>query len=70
VSKDPVTDTGKRSKAGRLDLVRTPDDGYCSVVLEDEQLAHPDSALHTVFENGRILARTTLAECRARMALP
>lgn len=70
VSKDPVTDTGKRSKAGRLDLVRTPDHVYHSVVLDDHQLAHPDSVLHTVFENGHILERTTLAECRARMALP
>lgn len=70
VSKDPVTDPEKRSKAGRLDLVRTPDGAYRTVVLDDRQLAHPDSALHTVFENGRILERTTLAECRARMALP
>lgn len=70
VSKDPVTDPEKRSKAGRLDLVRTPDQVYRSVALDDDQLAHPDSVLHTVFENGHILERTTLADCRARMALP
>lgn len=68
VRKDPVTDKGKQSKAGRLDLIRT-NGTLKTVVLETEQLAHPDSVMNTVFENGEILYDTTFDECRARMAL-
>lgn len=60
VFKDPVTDSGKRSKAGRLSLVRR--DGRLTTV-EGEQ---PDCQLVTVFENGQILKRHTLAEVRER----
>lgn len=69
VRKDPITDSGKRSKAGRLDLIRLPDGSYKTVVLEHGQIFHPDSVMNTVFENGKILYHTTLDECRARMAL-
>ncbi|MEM9159249.1 MAG: nicotinate phosphoribosyltransferase, partial [Verrucomicrobiota bacterium] len=54
VRKDPVTDKGKQSKAGRLDLVQTPD-GYQTVALQADQVAHPDTVMNTVFDNGRIL---------------
>jgi nicotinamide phosphoribosyltransferase len=69
VRKNPVTDRGKMSKGGRLDLIRTPA-GYETVVLEPGQLAHTDSAMETVYENGRILRHTTFDECRSRIALP
>jgi nicotinamide phosphoribosyltransferase len=68
VFKDPITDQGKRSKSGRLDLIKT-EAGYETVKLPDNLSRHPDSVLETVFHNGNILYHTTLAECRARMAL-
>ena len=68
VRKDPVTDPGKSSKAGRLDLILR-DGEYETVALEDGQISHPDSVMNTVFENGEILFETTFDECRERMAL-
>ena len=69
VRKMPVTDVGKRSKCGRLDLIRT-DRGFETVALPEGQEAHPDTAMVTVFEHGIITHDTTFAECRARMELP
>lgn len=69
VRKNPVTDQGKRSKQGRLDLVRTAH-GFETVALPEGVEAHPDTAMVTVFENGIIAHDTTFAECRARMELP
>jgi nicotinamide phosphoribosyltransferase len=60
VFKDPVTDPAKRSKAGRLSLVRR--DGKLTTVAGELH----DSLLETVFENGKVLRRTTLDEVRAR----
>lgn len=68
VSKDPITDPGKRSKEGRLDLIRT-EDGFKTVALPDGMEEHPDSVLVTYFDQGDITYHTTLAECRERMAL-
>lgn len=65
VFKDPITDPGKKSKPGRLDLVKGGM-GYGSIVLESLKLSHPDTALVTVFENGKILKEHTLDEIRAR----
>lgn len=69
VSKDPITDPGKRSKSGRLDLIRMPDGSVKTVSLPFGMIEHPDSVMNTVFENGEILHHTTFAECRSRMAL-
>ena len=60
VSKDPVTDTGKRSKAGRLSLIE--ERGEYATVQGDLR----ESLLETVFENGEILKQTTFAEVRER----
>jgi|RhiMethySRZTD1v2_1073278.scaffolds.fasta_scaffold54241_2 nicotinamide phosphoribosyltransferase len=60
VFKDPVTDSGKRSKSGRLSLVRR--DGEYVTVQGDAQ----NNELKTVFENGEVLAETTLDQVRAR----
>lgn len=60
VFKDPVTDNGKRSKRGRLALVKR--DG----VLQTVPVGAKDDLLETVFENGVITKTTTLAECRER----
>jgi nicotinamide phosphoribosyltransferase len=68
VRKNPVTDSGKRSKAGRLDLIRSGN-GFATVALPEGREAHRDSAMVTVFDRGRITFDTTFEECRARMAL-
>ncbi len=63
VYKDPVTDHGKKSKAGRLKLVF--DNGaYKTVRLEDNNL--PDQ-LVTVFENGELLVDATFEDIRQRV---
>ncbi|MDQ8202346.1 nicotinate phosphoribosyltransferase [Pelagicoccus sp. SDUM812003] len=67
VRKDPVTDHGKRSKGGRLDLI-AENGRFQTIALEGDALAHPNSAMNTVFENGEILRRTTFEQCRERMA--
>lgn len=68
VFKDPVTDQGKRSKSGRLDLVKV-DGKFQTIKLLKEMTHRPPSELVTVYENGEIKYHTTFAECRARMAL-
>jgi nicotinamide phosphoribosyltransferase len=68
VFKDPVTDPGKKSKAGRLDLL-LDDDTYKTVRLDDGEIAAPDSQLVTVFENGKILKEYDLESVRARAVM-
>lgn len=58
VYKDPITDPGKKSKRGRLDLVFR--DGQFKTVSGDQG----DSVLHTVYENGKMGKTYTLAEVR------
>jgi len=65
VSKNPVTDRGKRSKEGRLDLIKTAD-GYRTVILPDGVDSHPDSVLVTYYDMGDITFHTTLKEVRGR----
>jgi nicotinamide phosphoribosyltransferase len=66
VYKDPITDTGKRSKRGRLGLVRSGDE--FKTVAERE--AYPDpfislDVLELVFENGKVVKKYTFDEVRA-----
>lgn len=65
VSKDPVTDPGKRSKAGRLKLVRTEHGGFTTV---DAGLDAQDQLVE-VFRNGEVLKTYNFDEVRARAAL-
>ena len=60
VSKDPITDGGKRSKKGHQALVRNQ-----SGRLETVRGPQPDDLLVPVFENGRVLRTQTLDEVRA-----
>jgi nicotinamide phosphoribosyltransferase len=60
VAKSPVTDAGKTSKSGNLDLVMT--EGRYQTVTGPRQ----DSVLVTVFEDGEIRRRWTFDEVRAR----
>ncbi|MGI9254368.1 MAG: nicotinate phosphoribosyltransferase [Thermomicrobiales bacterium] len=69
VAKTPVTDANKRSKEGRLKLVRTPDGGWETLSSID----HPDrfetahDELVTVFESGDLVQRWSLADIRERV---
>lgn len=65
VYKDPVTDHGKVSKAGRLDLTRDRAGNYQTVLAGDAEAA-PGSVMLTVFENGEVLQEHTMDEIRAR----
>lgn len=70
VFKDPITDPGKRSKAGRLDLVVTSSPegklSYGTVKLEDMRVAHDMSAMKTVWENGELLVEEDFETIRKR----
>jgi nicotinamide phosphoribosyltransferase len=68
VIKDPITDPGKKSKAGRLDLILENGE-YKTVALVKGQTHHPLSVMNVVFDHGDITYNTTFDECRARMAL-
>ena len=65
VYKDPITDSGKRSKKGRLGSLMV--DGVIATVSEEE--AGEDNLLQVVFENGKIVNETTFAEVRERAGL-
>jgi len=62
VCKTPVTDSGKRSKSGRLDLVKK-EGRYVTVQADQPPL---DSELVTVFEDGEIKKEWSFKEVRAR----
>ncbi len=63
VFKDPITDPGKRSKRGRLKLVRYADGNYASVA-QDALPEQPD-LLQEVFRDGKIVKSTTFDAVRA-----
>ena len=61
VYKDPVTDPGKRSKRGRLDLIKT--EGIYQTVAETEETVAL-SKLETVYENGSLTKEYSFDEVR------
>jgi nicotinamide phosphoribosyltransferase len=66
VAKDPKTDPGKRSKAGRLDLVRQ-DGALTTVTIPADQQQVRASELVTVYENGPVAAgASTFDQVRER----
>lgn len=65
VMKDPVTDPGKRSKAGRLALVKQ-NGIYRTLREEDAERQGLKNELVPVFANGELLMDQTLAEIRNR----
>jgi len=72
VFKDPVTDPGKKSKKGRLDLVLgvRPEDGCVETVkLPEGRTCMPHTLMETVFKNGEILKTYTLDEVRKNAAI-
>ena len=65
VSKHPAQDMGKKSKAGRLQLVK---DENGSFVTQAYNRLHEDKdVLETVFKNGEIVKHYTFDEIRKRM---
>jgi nicotinamide phosphoribosyltransferase len=69
VFKDPVTDHGKVSKAGRMDLAMTEDGNYETVRLADNEIAHKRSVMQTVYEDGELIGETTFDKVRAQTRL-
>jgi nicotinamide phosphoribosyltransferase len=65
IFKDPVTDPGKRSKAGRWAVVQG--EGGPEAVRE-EQLGGRENLLRPVFRDGRLLAEESFAQLRQRSA--
>jgi nicotinamide phosphoribosyltransferase len=67
VYKEPITDKGKNSKKGRLDLIKDETGEYKTVVLPDiETISADNSQLNTVFEDGKVLVDDNLESIRKR----
>lgn len=66
VFKQPITDPGKLSKKGRLDLVMR-DGKPTTITIPAGMDAAPGSLMETVFENGVVLKTYTFDEVRARI---
>lgn len=68
VFKDPVTDPGKASKAGRLDLIRK-DGHFETVEIPKGQVSFNNfSEMQTVYENGQILFEDNFDDIRGRVS--
>jgi len=65
VFKDPITDHGKVSKSGRLDLIRDMSGNWSTVTLGDKD-HHLLTVMDLVYENGEILKEYSFDEIRAR----
>jgi nicotinamide phosphoribosyltransferase len=63
VMKDPVTDSGKRSKAGRL-VLNYENGAYKTVRIED---AKSEDLLYTIFEDGILFVDDTFSSIRERV---
>ena len=68
VFKDPVTDPGKTSKKGRLDLVER-DGKLTTIAVEEPMKRAANSVLETVYENGEIKKTYNFEDIRKRSNL-
>jgi nicotinamide phosphoribosyltransferase len=67
ISKNPVTDPGKKSKAGRLTLIRSKMTGELSSAQVDEfDKSQFDDMMVIVYNNGMICNKASLKEIRER----
>ena len=66
VYKDPITDAGKRSKSGRLDLVKVDSGEFDTQKLRWGMEAFSNSEMVTVFEDGELLVDQNLDDIRER----
>ena len=62
VYKEPITDSGKGSKRGRLALIQDPE----WHTVRQESCAEADNHLKPVFRDGHLLNSTTFTEVRSR----
>ena len=62
VFKEPITDSGKMSKRGRLKLIRT-DDNYKTVNINE----HGEDILRTIFINGELIEYDSFDKIRKRV---
>lgn len=67
VFKSPITDLGKSSKAGRLDLVANKSGQLLTLRLNDDEITNGSSIMRTVYENGRLLVDEDLETIRKRV---
>lgn len=69
-AKDPITDKGKKSKAGRLGLVFECGLGCCGYKTLPIEYVNPErNVLRPVFRNGVLLVEDTFEEIRKRAAV-
>ena len=69
VYKQPITDSGKNSKRGRLDLIKDESGAYQTVKLaESETISAGNSQLRTVYENSEMLVDDNLRDIKKRAA--
>ncbi len=70
IFKDPVTDSGKKSKAGRLTLVRSKTSGEYLTVPKGISLDEEwEDIMKTVYENGKMLNSQNLDQIRANASI-
>lgn len=70
IAKDPITDPGKKSKAGRLSLARHKmTGGYITYDVDQPLSEEFEDVMVLVYDYGQLFGKTTLAEVRARCAL-
>lgn len=67
VSKNPITDPEKKSKAGRLALVRMPNNGWSTIHSNGDSPSRDE--LIEVFCDGNIIKEQTFGEIRKRAAV-
>jgi nicotinamide phosphoribosyltransferase len=66
VFKDPITDSGKRSKKGRITLWKDANDNLVTAGI-NEHKSYVCDMLDTVYENGKIIKEYTFDEVRAQV---
>ena len=66
IAKNPITDPGKKSKEGRLTLVRSKMTGQYQTALIEGLNEEFEDMMVTVYQHGKLLNETTLAEIRER----
>ena len=67
IAKDPITDPGKKSKAGRMKLVDFPD-GYRTVVNTERDYDKFTDILRPIYENGKLFNMEAFSTIRERLA--
>ncbi|CAB4196887.1 PncB Nicotinic acid phosphoribosyltransferase [uncultured Caudovirales phage] len=67
VFKSPITDSGKKSKCGRLDLVKWSNGEFQTVILQDNVNSNEFSVMQTVYENGELIKEENFNQIKNRI---